>query len=204
MSDEIKEGRYRLDLSAFDASSYLRDEGEALLYLQGCIDEDPGDAAFIAQALGTVAKARERMSTLAARTGLSRESLYKSLSGSRDPAFSTVLKVLSALGYRLHVALDDRRPVAPAAIETTTNAVQPIEVAHILTERVVARRKVQSSLTAPVLELGGESAVIRYVTKFQDLESEGTAQGDAALTAFSAGTSSSVADALGTQRSVLH
>lgn len=36
------------------------------------------------------------------RAGLSRESLYKALSGERSPGFDTILKVVSALGLQLH------------------------------------------------------------------------------------------------------
>jgi probable addiction module antidote protein len=43
------------------------------------------------------------MTSVARDTGLSRESLYKALSGDRSPDFATVLKVLGALGLRLHV-----------------------------------------------------------------------------------------------------
>ncbi|SOE51040.1 FIG045511: hypothetical antitoxin (to FIG022160: hypothetical toxin) [plant metagenome] len=71
------------------------------LYLDACIEESDGDAAFIAKALGDVARA-QGMSKVARETGLSRESLYKSLSGEREPDFSTVLKVLKALGIRFH------------------------------------------------------------------------------------------------------
>ena len=42
------------------------------------------------------------MTQLAKETGLDRESLYKALSGEGNPSFSTILKVISALGIRLH------------------------------------------------------------------------------------------------------
>ena len=60
-----------------------------------------GDAAFIAKALGDIARAKG-MSQVARDAGLSRESLYKALSGDRIPAFDTILKVISALGLKLH------------------------------------------------------------------------------------------------------
>jgi len=66
-----------------------------------CIEEANGDAAFIAKALGDIARAKG-MSQVARDAGLSRESLYKALSGERSPAFDTILKVISALGLKLH------------------------------------------------------------------------------------------------------
>jgi probable addiction module antidote protein len=61
------------------------------------------DAAFIAHALGVVARARG-MTQLARETGIGRESLYKALSGEGNPSFGTILKVLRALGLRMTVA----------------------------------------------------------------------------------------------------
>ena len=58
------------------------------------------DAAFIAAALGDIARAKG-MSQLAKETGLGRESLYKALSGEGNPSFGTILKVMHALGLKL-------------------------------------------------------------------------------------------------------
>jgi probable addiction module antidote protein len=69
-------------------------------YLEACIEEANGDAAFIAKALGDIARARG-MSQVARDAGLSRESLYKALSGDRSPDFDTILKVIGALGLSL-------------------------------------------------------------------------------------------------------
>ena len=55
----------------------------------------------IAKALGDIARAKG-MSQVARDAGLSRESLYKALSGERSPAFDTILKVIGALGLKLH------------------------------------------------------------------------------------------------------
>ena len=60
-----------------------------------------GDAAFVAKALGDIARAKG-MARVARDAGLSRESLYKALSGDRSPGFDTILKVVEALGLRLH------------------------------------------------------------------------------------------------------
>jgi probable addiction module antidote protein len=74
------------------------------LYLDACIEEADGDAAFIAKALGDIARARG-MSQVAKDSGLSRESLYKALSGERAPTFDTILKVTKALGVKLHASV---------------------------------------------------------------------------------------------------
>jgi probable addiction module antidote protein len=70
-------------------------------YLEACLEESNGDAAFVAKALGDIARAKG-MSQVARDSGLSRESLYKALSGDRNPNFDTVLKVVAALGLKLH------------------------------------------------------------------------------------------------------
>lgn len=85
----------------YDVAERLRTPEEMALYLDACIAESDGDAAFIAKALGDIARA-QGMSKVARETGLSRESLYKSLSGEREPDFSTILKVIKALGLRFH------------------------------------------------------------------------------------------------------
>jgi len=69
-------------------------------YLEACLAEANGDAAFIAKALGDIARAKG-MARVARDAGLSRESLYKALSGDRSPSFDTILKVVEALGLSL-------------------------------------------------------------------------------------------------------
>ena len=76
-------------------------------YLEASIEEAGDDAAFIAKALGDIARAKG-MAQVAVDAGLSRESLYKALSGARKPTFETVLKVVGALGLQLRaVAASD-------------------------------------------------------------------------------------------------
>jgi len=88
-----------IKLKAWDSAEHLKTEEEMLLYLEACLEES--DPALIAHALGVIAKARG-MSQLARDTGLSRESLYKALSGEGNPEFATVMKVVKALGFQLH------------------------------------------------------------------------------------------------------
>jgi len=85
----------------YDVAEHLRTPEEMAAYLEACMDEANGDAAFIAKALGDIARARG-MTQVARDSGLSRESLYKALSGERSPDFDTILKVVNALGLRLH------------------------------------------------------------------------------------------------------
>ena len=84
----------------YDVAEHLRTPVEMAAYLQVCFEEADGDAAFVAKALGDVARAKG-MSQVARDAGLSRESLYKALSGERSPDFDTILKVMGALGLRL-------------------------------------------------------------------------------------------------------
>ena len=85
----------------YDVAEHLRTPKEMAAYLEACMEEANGDAAFIAKALGDIARAKG-MSQVARKAGLSRESLYKTLSGDRTPGFDTILKVISALGLKLH------------------------------------------------------------------------------------------------------
>ncbi|HEN46807.1 MAG TPA: putative addiction module antidote protein [Mizugakiibacter sp.] len=85
----------------YDVAEHLRTPMEMAAYLEACLEEANGDAAFIAKALGDIARAKG-MSQVARDAGLSRESLYKALSGERTPGFDTVLKVMQTLGLKLH------------------------------------------------------------------------------------------------------
>lgn len=85
----------------WDAVDHLKSEEDMALYLDACLEEDPGDGSLVRAAINDVARARG-MSQLARDTGLTREGLYKALSASGNPEFSTMLKVIKALGFRLH------------------------------------------------------------------------------------------------------
>ena len=93
--------------SPCDVAEHLRTPEEMAAYLEACMEEADGDAAFIAKALGDIARAKG-MSQVACDAGLSRESLYKALSGERNPSLDTVLRVIGALGLKLRaeVVLD--------------------------------------------------------------------------------------------------
>jgi probable addiction module antidote protein len=90
------------EFARWDSAHYLKTEEEMAHYLDVCMEEGGDDPAFIAKALGTVARARG-MTQVARDAGLSRESLYRALSGEGNPEFGTILKVVKALGLTLHV-----------------------------------------------------------------------------------------------------
>src|SRR5687768_8800712 len=91
----------KVKTTRYDVAEHLRTSEEMAAYLEACLGEAEGDAAFIAKALGDIARAKG-MAQVARDSGLSRESLYKALSGDRSPSFDTILKVVQALGLKLH------------------------------------------------------------------------------------------------------
>lgn len=93
-------GRIREKFSRYDTPDYLKSEADMVAYLEACMDEAGDDPAFIAVALGNIARAYG-MARLAKDTGLTREGLYKALSAEGNPSLGTVLKVVKALGMKL-------------------------------------------------------------------------------------------------------
>lgn len=90
-----------LRLRKWDSAEHLKTDEDIVEYLEACMEEAGDDATFIAKALGNIARARG-MTQLSKATGIGRESLYKALSGEGNPSFGTILKVVNALGLRLH------------------------------------------------------------------------------------------------------
>lgn len=86
--------------SAYDPAEYLTGTQDAAAYLEAAIEEAGDDPAFVAQALGVIARSGN-LSELARQVGMSREGLYKALSTDGNPSFATIMKVASALGLRL-------------------------------------------------------------------------------------------------------
>ena len=85
----------------FDAAATLNSEGRIAAYINAALETN--DAAFIAEALGTVAKARG-MTQVAKDAGVSRVSLYRTLSAEGNPELTTVLRVMQAMGLQLQAA----------------------------------------------------------------------------------------------------
>lgn len=86
------------DLPEFDITEYLDDENAIAEYISVVMEEN--DPAALAQALGTIARARG-MTDIAKASGMTREALYKALRAGAQPRYETVAKVLHALGLQL-------------------------------------------------------------------------------------------------------
>jgi probable addiction module antidote protein len=90
-----------LKTTRYDTVATLKTKKDITAYLNAVFEED--DPALIAHALGVVARS-EGMGEIAKQAGLTRSSLYKALSEDGRPEFSTVLKVIRALGLKLKIA----------------------------------------------------------------------------------------------------
>lgn len=90
----------RIETQPWDAAAHLETEEDMTAYLNAALEE--GDPAIIVAVLGDIARAKG-MTQIARTAGLGRESLYKALSPTGNPEFSTILKVVDALGLRLQV-----------------------------------------------------------------------------------------------------
>jgi probable addiction module antidote protein len=82
----------------FDAADYLDTEERQVAYIAAALES--GDADFVRDALGLVARARG-MGGIAKKAGLNRESLYKALGETGNPEFGTVMRIVRALGLTL-------------------------------------------------------------------------------------------------------
>ena len=87
-----------IDTIPFDAADYLGDPAAQVTLLQDAFQS--GEAAYIAAALGVIARARG-MTQVAREAGITREALYKTLSAEGDPKLSTLLGVVRSLGLQL-------------------------------------------------------------------------------------------------------
>lgn len=92
----------KLKTRKWDVVDHLKTRKDIVAYLEAVLED--GDPALISAALGDIARAKGGIAKLARETGLGRESLYKTLSPEGNPEFSTILKVIRALGLRLHAA----------------------------------------------------------------------------------------------------
>lgn len=97
-----------LKTTPWDSAEYLKTEKDIADYLEAVMAEGGDDPAFVAHALGVVARARN-MSQLARDAGMTREGLYKALSAGGNPSFATVTKVAGALGLRVSFRPAPRR-----------------------------------------------------------------------------------------------
>ena len=90
----------KIKMRPYDSAEYLNTPEAIAEYLTDALED--GDPGFIAKAIGTAARARG-MSEVAREAGVSRENLYRALSGDTKPEFDTIRRVLDALGVRLEV-----------------------------------------------------------------------------------------------------
>ena len=98
----------REKISSWDPAEYLETKEDMAAYLEAALEAN--DPSLIAAALGDIARAKG-MSQISKKTGLGRESLYKALSPEGNPEFSTILKVINALGLQLRAVSGKLKPV---------------------------------------------------------------------------------------------
>lgn len=89
----------KLKTTKWDVVDYLKTDEDMAAYLEAAMGD--GHPAVIATAIGNIARAKG-MTQVARKAGIGRVSLYKALSPDGNPEFATVLKVVRALGLRLH------------------------------------------------------------------------------------------------------
>lgn len=87
-------------LTPYDPAAALVNDEAITVFMADALET--GDAAYIARALGVIARAKG-MTDIAAETGLSREQLYRSFSEKGNPTLKTTLSVMKALGIELTV-----------------------------------------------------------------------------------------------------
>lgn len=111
-----------VEILPWDPAEHMRTDEDIAEYFEAALElaQDEDDPASITHMLGTIARAKGGMSQLARDTGLSRESLYRALSGECDPKLSTVIKVVRALGLKLHAG-EPHQASPPAEISTRGN-----------------------------------------------------------------------------------
>ena len=116
----------------FDMANYLSSEEDIAEYLRQVLEDN--NPAELAGALGDIARARG-MTQLARDTGLSRESLYKSLSGERAPSSDTLFKVIHAMGFKLSleplVQFDARLMPKPGGVRKASERTPLVDTGNI-------------------------------------------------------------------------
>jgi probable addiction module antidote protein len=88
-----------LKTKKFEVIDYLKTEKDIEDYLTVVLEEK--DYSFLPVALADIARARKTMASAARAAGVSRTTLYQSLSAGGRPAFETVAKVADSLGYKI-------------------------------------------------------------------------------------------------------
>jgi len=89
-----------LKTTVWDPAEHINSKEDVLAYLEAALEEN--DTELLLAVVGDIARS-EGMGQIAKNVNLARESLYRSLSAEGNPSFSTVVKVLDALGYQLSI-----------------------------------------------------------------------------------------------------
>ena len=90
--------------AAFKTSNYLKTQRDVIAYLNAALED--GEPAVLLEALRNVAQARGGMAALAKSAGVSRESIYRTLSRRGNPKIDTIMELLRALGLKLTIGRD--------------------------------------------------------------------------------------------------
>ncbi len=85
----------------YNIGDYLNSPEEVVVYIESVLEED--DPALLLVALRNVADSQGGMAKMAEHSGLSRESLYRTLSKNGNPKISTLMSIMKALGLHLSV-----------------------------------------------------------------------------------------------------
>jgi probable addiction module antidote protein len=84
----------------WDMADHIKTKDDVFGYLEAALEEN--DTELLFAVIGDIARS-EGMTQLARELNLSRESLYRSFSKTGNPSFSTVIKLLDLLGYRIEI-----------------------------------------------------------------------------------------------------
>ncbi|MBI2383013.1 MAG: putative addiction module antidote protein [Gammaproteobacteria bacterium] len=85
----------------FRAADHLKTDAERAAYLEALLED--GDSRALTLGLRDLAESAGGMAVIAERTGLSRETLYRTLSAKGNPRLDTLSALLHAMGLRLSV-----------------------------------------------------------------------------------------------------
>ncbi len=92
----------KIKFTRYHAAEFLDSDEKIQAYLNVALEDNGDDPALIAKALGNVVAARG-VAQVAKQAGLTRTSLYRTLSGDVKPDFHTILKIIEVLGMRLSI-----------------------------------------------------------------------------------------------------
>jgi probable addiction module antidote protein len=87
--------------AAFRTADYLKTQKDIVVYLNAALED--GEPALLLEVLRNVTLAKGGMGVLAKAAGVSRESLYRTLSRRGNPKIDTIMELLRALGLKLTI-----------------------------------------------------------------------------------------------------